>query len=75
MNQQFTLQLEQKIDSLRGSLVGLQQKNQTESNRKKLLEQQHVELIEMKRLYYRAVKELKDEISRKAVRKHEQSKD
>ena len=68
MNQQFIQQLEQKIDSLRGSLVSVQQKNQSEINRKKMLEQQHVELIEMKRLYYRTVKELKEEISRKAVR-------
>ena len=65
LNQQFILQLEQKIDSLRASLVSLQQKNQNESSRKKLLEHQHVELIEMKRLYYRTVKELKEEISRK----------
>ena len=60
MNQQFILQLEQKINSLNGTLVSIQQKNQEEKQKKQIKEQQHIELIEMKRLYYKRVKELKE---------------
>lgn len=66
MNQQFILQLEQKINSLNSTLVTLQSENQHKLHRKQALEQHHIKLIEMKRLYYKYVKELKEEMMRKA---------
>lgn len=62
MNQQFILQLDQKINSLNSSLINVLQKNQKVIQRKQILEQQNVELIEMKRIYYKKVKELKEEM-------------
>lgn len=62
MIDQFTQQLEQKISSLNSTLISLTNRNQKESQYKQSLEQQYVELVEMKRLYNKYIKEFKEEM-------------
>ena len=59
---QFLSQFEQIVENIKSAKMTLEKKEREEKEKKDQLTEAHLASIEKKRLYYKAVKEFKEEI-------------